>query len=398
MRLKSKELFVAAPKEGVWVMARAFYTKPTGVEMISIHGHETRSDICDVSFHRFSSDNGRTWPESKEVKTYERLPTGAFHRGIAPALVDPQAKKTIFFILQGILPNEDALDGMKHYTMRWGLSEDGGRSFSREEPIIQQGKEFNEEHPIEGVWIGKNCIVCGVNQVILDNGEIIYPITSTPLGPDGAYYNPGGGYTYEDVAVLIGRWEKNRLVWDVSERLVADPLKSTRGLTEPTIASFPGRLLLVMRGSNDAKPELPGYKWYSLSTDNGRHWTKPQPWTYSNGEKFFSPSSFSMLLRHSGGRTFWIGNICPENPKGNHPRYPLIIGEVDPKSLMLIKESVTVVEDRKPQDDVLIQFSNFWAHEDRETGEVVVYLPDCYPLDKNYETFGGQTYRYRVEV
>ena len=47
-------------------------------------------------------------------------------------------------------------------------------------------------------------------------------------------------------------------------------------MDEPTLAQLDsGRILLVMRGSNDKRPELPSYRWHSFSTDGGRHWTDP---------------------------------------------------------------------------------------------------------------------------
>ena len=116
---------------------------------------------------------------------------------------------------------------------------------------------------------------------------------------------------------------------------------------------------MVMRGSNSLRPQMPGHKCYCVSSDGGCHWRPPEPWAYAGGECFFWPSSVSTLLAHSSGRTFRIGNITPRNTDGNAPRYPLVIAEVDPGSLMLIKDSATVIEDRRPEDHPDIQFSNF---------------------------------------
>jgi len=101
---------------------------------------------------------------------------------------------------------------------------------------------------------------------------------------------------------------------------------------------------------------------------------EPEPWTYADGGEFFSPRSCSQLVPHSSGRLFWIGNIVPENPTGNQPRTPLVIGEVDVKSGLLRQETVWVIDDRKAGDRPLPARSNFSAREDRETGEVVVNL------------------------
>ena len=44
--------------------------------------------------------------------------------------------------------------------------------------------------------------------------------------------------------------------------------------------------------------------------------------------------------------TMWI-NITAANPRGNRPRYPFCIGEVDRSSGLLLKPTVRVVDDRQ---------------------------------------------------
>ena len=45
-------------------------------------------------------------------------------------------------------------------------------------------------------------------------------------------------------------------------------------MIEGTLATLAdGRLIVVMRGANDRKGELPGYRWISYSSDGGWHWT-----------------------------------------------------------------------------------------------------------------------------
>jgi hypothetical protein len=58
----------------------------------------------------------------------------------------------------------------------------------------------------------------------------------------------------------------------------------------------------------------------------------------------------SQLLTHSSGRIFWIGNISSANCRGNHPRHPLVIGEVDPESLLLTRDSVVELDRVQPDE------------------------------------------------
>jgi hypothetical protein len=141
--------------------------------------------------------------------------------------------------------------------------------------------------------------------------------------------------------VLHGRWKGDILQWQMSDLVRGDPSRSTRGMDEPTIEHLEGgRLLMVLRGSNDRHPDLPSYRWFSLSLDGGYRWSPPQPWSYEDGQTFFSPSACSQLVRHSSGRLFWFGNITPDNPRGNRPRYPFVIGEVNRQNGLLMRSTV----------------------------------------------------------
>jgi len=196
--------------------------------------------------------------------------------------------------------------------------------------------------------------------------------------------------------VLQGRWSGKQLVWKVGERILGDPERMTRGIDEPTIETLAdGRLIIVLRGSNDKKPSLPAYRWVSFSKDGGSHWTKPEPWTYDNGEPFFSPSACSNLVRHSSGRLFWLGHISATNPRGNRPRYPLWMGEVDQHSGRLIRESLVKIDDRQPGEDEGMMIYSVYGREDRETHEIVVNASRLFLPKGN---FSGDAMLYRVTV
>jgi hypothetical protein len=94
------------------------------------------------------------------------------------------------------------------------------------------------------------------------------------------------------------------------------------------------------------------------------------------------------------GKLYWFGNICSEPPSGNSPRYPLIVAEVDESKVALKQESVTVIDDKGPDDSPKLQLSNFCLLEDRETHRVELYLTR---LGANPEDFwGSDAYRYTL--
>ena len=379
----AREVLVPAPGPGVGIMGGSYYTRLEGGDLALVYSHTTRSDTVDVAYIQHSEDNGRTWGEKIEWGMRFDHPQGTGRRHPRGGYVDPQTGRYFSVWTEGILPTDEPIEGMRQWTLRYSVSEDGGKTQIASEQIVHEGEEYDEVHHLPGVTVGRNCVMIGdrgQRPLTRSDGAILVPVQSSPVGPDGDYWNPGAGFTYTDCMLLIGRWrEDGRLAWRCSERIVGDPERSTRGLIEPTIAELEdGSLLMVMRGSNDARPELFGHKWMARSRDGGESWSEPEPWRYADGEVFHSPSACSQLIPDVDGRLLWMGNLCGENPRGNSPRYPMIIGEVDRETGLLIRDSVAAVDVRGEGEDERLTLSNFYTREDRETGELLLHLPRFY--------------------
>jgi len=374
------------------------YTRASGVEMMRIRFLDISDDIFDHYTISYSPDNGRTWPESHTWETTRETNDGRLRRLLHPAFVDPHRGRLIMLSDEALFRQDNSLEGMTQYYPLYAVSDDGGRTWGTEERIIQQGAAYSPDHPFDGVWIGKNCLMIATNAcVALPDGKLLFTAQMTPLGADGKIFLPPGAFTYTEALLLIASWrDDGRLRWEISRRIAIPPELSLRGAIEPTIAAMPdGRILMVLRGSNDYAGTLPGYKWYCTSHDHGVTWDDPRPWRYQDGELFYSPSSFSELIRHSSGRCFWFGNICPENPHGNLPRYPLVVGEVDPHSLLLRRDTLFEVDTRTEEDSPGLQLSNFNIYEDRETSELVLRVTRFMPDDKAQSS---DVYLYRIGV
>ena len=392
-----RDVFLASQAKGIAVMAYAFYSRARGGDMISFEQRWTRSDTIDVAFIRRSRDHGRTWSGPLEIRTGERRPEGMLRRHPRSGFVDTRSGRYIEFWMEGVLPTDDPLEGLRNWNIYYRISSDGGRTFGPPHQVVHAGAEFEGRHPLPGVWTGKNAAMLGdmsSTPVALPGGRILLPIEISPLGSDGKLYNPRGAYTYTDAAVLFGRWRGDRLEWEMSQVVKGDPERSTRGMVEPTVEFLDdGRLLMVLRGSNDRRPDLPGYRWAAFSSDGGRRWTQPEPWSYDDGKLFFSPSACSQLLRHSSGRLFWLGNITEENPRGNRPRFPFMIGEVDRRTGLLLHSSLRTVDTLKPGEDPILSLSNFYAREDRRTREIAVHMTRLFARPEGWV---GDAYLYGI--
>ena len=290
---------------------------------------------------------------------------------------------------------------MRNWTLHYSVSVDGGRTQTVNEQIIHEGQAYDAVHHLPGVRKGGNCVMIGdlgQRPLTRSDGVLLIPVQSSPADADGNYTNPGAGFTYTDCLLLMGHWQGDHLRWTCSQRIVGEPARTTRGLIEPTIAELAdGSILMVMRGSNDAAHDVPGHKWMAQSHDGGQTWTTPAPWTYDDGVAFHSPSACSQLLPCSDGRLLWMGNITPRNPQGNRPRYPLVLGEVDRTSGLLIRDSVAVIDARQEGEHELLTLSNFYAREDRETGDLLLHLPRFFAGDPE-AGFGSDLSLLRITV
>ena len=378
-----RTLHRASPAPGVAVWSFAYYTEAKGTRMRSIEQRISRSDTVDAAYVRESLDNGRTWSEPVKIVTGERRPGGMWRKHLRAGLV--HQGQLLEFWNEGVLATDDPLEGLRQWEIHCRIR-------GREQQVIGEG--LTASNPWPGVYQGKNCAVLGDQACapVADGKRVLLPVEVTLLNLE----NPGGGYTYSDAAVVIGTLDKGKYRWHITKPLKGDPARSTRGLLEPTIIKLSGRRwLMVLRGSNERQPKLPSYRWFSISEDDGESWSAARTWTYTNGEPFFSPSACSQLLKHSSGRIFWLGNITAENPRGNRPRYPFWIGEVDRGTGLLKKESLRKVDDRQPGDNEVLMLSNFYAREDRVTREIVLHLSRLFPLTSGW---AGDAFDYRITL
>ena len=230
-----REVFLPAPGKGTAVMAYAYYTRARGGQMMSIEQRWSRSDTIDVSYYRFSSDYGRSWSAPVERPTGEKRPEGMLRRHLRGGWVDPGTGRCLEFWLEGTLPTDDPLEGLRQWNIFYTVSEGDPRRHHGVQQVIHQGAEYDARHPLPGVYTGKNCAMLGdqTSQPLgTRDGRILVPVEISPLAPDGTLYNPGGGYTYHDSAVLHGRWKGGRIEWEMSDRVQGDPQRTTRGMVE----------------------------------------------------------------------------------------------------------------------------------------------------------------------
>jgi hypothetical protein len=204
------------------------------------------------------------------------------------------------------------------------------------------------------------------------------------------------------MVTVLGRWTSaGRLEFELGAALTIEPERSSRGLDENTLLELAdGRIAAVCRGDNSAFPEKPGYKWLSFSSDEGRTWSAPEPLPCDRGEPFESGANGSALFRSiHNGRLYWLGNLAlrGERAKGNWPRSPLCLVEVQEEPFALKRDTVFAVDERGFNDSPRVQMSNFRFYQDRETGHLVIFLTRYGEVSEK-DWMLANYYRYRVAL
>lgn len=397
MKLQSKALRYPSCEIGTVAYEKTYYTQADGLHKMRVRCLEVADDIFDYGTRAFSNDNGLTWGDAQPCMLGQSKSGGTLRQLEATGFADPVNGRLLTLTVEGTLAHDTSHDGETAYYIKYRVSPDGGKTALVDEPLCQRGP-YTSEHPVEHVWTGKNALWTASENAILraPSGHLVVVTNFTPLRDNDHYESPSGVWNFMEILVLLGHWQDSgHIEWELGPRVALDLNRSTRGASEPTIALMPdGRILMVFRGGNDGRPDLPGYKWFCVSADEGCTWTQPEPWQLDSGTPFFSPGSLSQLLQHTNGKCYWLGNVVSQNPVGNVPRHPLVIGEVDTQSLVLKEETLFEIDGLHRYEDPSLALSNFYAHEDRVTGEIIV---NCTRMFTPNSGWHGDAYEYRLQ-
>ena len=265
------------------------------------------------------------------------------------------------------------------------LSFDNGVTWTDKRYIITDGHTMDA--PIPDVVYGRNfCLSMASQTLRADDDSLLVALQCQIVDETGKLVEPAGFHFFQSGA-LHARWNEaaQGYDWSMSEYVRVTAEESMRGVFEPTFARLDaGKFLMVMRGSNMDAPQMIGQKFYSVSEDNGMHWSRPQPLRFDDGSTMYSSSCVPKLLAHSNGKLYYIGVINEENVQGNLPRYPLCIAEVDRERCCILRDTLTVIDTerdfhRKQKGSAgrrlqVVDYSNHGIFEDSK-GRIIVYAP-----------------------
>ena len=388
MQLLSKQVFVPC-RDGRPVFP-GFVTYVSATESVLLHryGWVDASDTYDDFGDSYSRDNGLSWSEPVPRLRSHAVPEGRVRYAENAAFFDADTGKLLTFCSRGLYPG-DHIDVDRRFEVVWDVCDPATDQWRGEEVLpfdLPGGLAISFCFPIK-----------------IKSGKLLVPAMTTPLDEAGKPIHYKGCWApLHAPLTLIGQYQADgELSWEMGEAVHTDPEKSSRGFSENTLAELAdGRLVMVMRGDNSAYPERPGYKWHSFSADEGRTWSDPEPLPFTGGEPIESGSNGSALLRSiRTGKLYWIGNLALDGDRadGNWPRSPIVIAEVQEEPFAVRRETITAIDRRAAEEPEQTQMSNFRFYQDRETGDVVVFLSRYGEKDRENWRLADY-YRYRVGV
>jgi hypothetical protein len=388
-----RERFLGCDERGRPIIP-GFVTYISKNKPILIHrfGRVDCSDTYDDYMDMFSYDNGRTWTQPTLHLKSENTEGGKIRYGEQAALFDPENEKLIVIINRSFYPDNKFHPDVHFLTV----------SLVQEifDPMTNTWSKLT---PLEIDFPGR-IAVSFCHPIKTSKGRLVFPAQSTYLDKDGKPVHYRGCWAPVNIVVnILGDYRDDGTIkWKISKPVFPDLEKTSRGFSEPTVAELKdGRFAMIMRGDNSIFPEKPGYKWVSFSEDHCETWSEPVPLPCDDGEPIESSSSGSVLFRSiKNGNLYWIGNLCIEGirPRGNFPRTPLVIAEVQEEPFFALKrDSIRIIDKRAPNEPLTLQLSNFRIYQDRENGDIVLFL-------SRYGEYSAENwmladyYRYRIRV
>lgn len=261
------------------------------------------------------------------------------------------------------------------WSNRIASSRDGGHSWSRPMEIPGRNRLLFHLHPLA------------------DGSYLLFYTTQDP-----AYSTH-----HSMMGTMRGIPRDDSFEWHDGGLLQILPEESSMGLDEPHGAILPdGRILVLLRAGarlpGDGTPGITSGKRYSISRDNGAHWSRPELLRYDDGGIVYSPRSFQdLFVSRRNGKVYAVLSISPEPCWNCDPRNRLSLGEIDSATFTLKRQSVIPVEEMCPDHHPLVRFSN-WQQLEDSRGDLLLFMTigaaeGCFVRDG----WDKSLYCYRVE-
>lgn len=409
----------AAPGDSLYVLpgyaARAGGILLEEIRAESVHFSPTagRHYFTRQMIRRRSEDNGRSWrvreewtapPGGMREPGEHRHPLGSF---LLPG-PDVVVERCTAYTYRPDEPQFGLGNTIaRTYRTLLRYSRDAGQTWSDWRQAIDARPGHDARHWAPGVEMGVRGGV-GDGQIVLEDDHTVlmgFTIREPQSPPEDI--SERARELYSNVVCARGVWDgaRGELTWTFGETIAVPFPEACGGCCEPALVRMTGgRWMMTMRCQGDAALKIPARRMAAISEDGGRSWGRPFALKYDDGTPVWMPASFHRFFVSSRtGRTYLIGNFLPGPVPGQTPRYPLALAEFDPARGEVIRATLRVIQDRPADAPEDRRYTNFGEYEDRETGELVLLLPE-HPRHKNYaqmtepSDYTGDNLMYRITL
>lgn len=396
-----RETYLKA-ESGDSIYAGAAYSRRDNFELLENIRHEALFFAAGGQRHyysrrlrqRRSPDNGQTWAViADSVFDQADMRKAGDHRFPAGNFLLPGPD---IFVELGLVYSyrpEEPQFGLgntigRTYRTLYRFTGDGGTTWSDWRQAIDHRPAYDANNWAPGVAFGIQGGVGDGQAVLVDDSSVLMGFTihesTIPQGDKTLRSRE----IYSTVRYARARWrsQSRELEWTFGDPVLVPYPDAAGGACEPALARLvDGRWFNTMRCQGDEASRIYSRRMTTISTDGGMTWSKPVPLAYEDGSTVWTPASFHRFFVHSRtGKTFLLANILPGPVFAQTPRYPLCIAEFDAARGVVLKRTVSVIQDRPPGAPADRRYTNFGCREDRRTGELVLTLPE-HPLHKNYD-------------
>ncbi len=263
----------------------------------------------------YSDDRGKSWTEPDPVAAFGQYPMPE-HEGLRRAVCDvvpeyhPETNSVLAIGLVVFYRGErfSKADQLARYPM-YAVRDSNGQ--------WSQARKLEWDDPRGSNIYANNC----GQRVTLPNGDVLLAFTF------------GDKPIHRSVASVRCTFDGNSL--KIKEVGPALELKHKRGLLEPSLTWYGGRFYMTIRAEDD--------HGYVAASEDGLNWSDKQQWTWDDGSPIGMSTTQQHWLTHSEGLFLVYNRRDDANRNVIRWRSPLFVAEVDPKRMVLKRETERVV-------------------------------------------------------
>lgn len=158
-------------------------------------------------------------------------------------------------------------------------------------------------------------------------------------------------------------------------------LEVPRGYCEPSLTFFQGKYYLTLR--NDVRG-------YVTTSDDGLHFGPIQPWTFDDGQELGSYNTQQHWATHSDGLYLVYTRRGANNDHVVRNRAPLFIAQVDPKRLVVLRDTERIAVPDRGASLGNFAVANITENETWITVGECMYSPECEKRGSNGSVFAAR--------